>query len=193
MKKNFFYALGMVAMLCGCSSGTVEEEENRMIATGFVGGLGDATTSISYYDFKEEDSGCKISGFSGLEDFGRWSEVDSCNISFDNIVPNSDLTIRINVFLTGPANEPAKYSAYANGKYVGSGETYHGVIYINVPSEAVGDSENLNLGLKMKNAQRPIDVDPEKKDTRLLGLAISNITIFGYALEGFGEEEDAEE
>lgn len=190
MKKIFFYALGMVAMLCGCSSGSVEEEENRMIATGFVGGLGDATTSISYYDFKEEDPGCKISG---LEDFGRWSEVDSCNISFDNIVPNSDLTIRINVFLTGPANEPAKYSAYANGKYVGSGETYHGVIYINVPSETVGDGENLNLGLKMKNAQRPIDVDPEKKDTRLLGLAISNITIFGYALEGFGEEEESEE
>lgn len=95
--------------------------------------------------------------------------------------------------MTGPANEPAKYNAYANGKYVGSGETYHGVIYINVPSDAVGDSENLNLGLKMKNAQRPIDVDPEKKDTRLLGLAISNITIFGYALEGYGEEEDVED
>ena len=45
----------------------------------------------------------------------------------------------------------------------------------------------------MKNAQRPIDVDPEKKDTRLLGLAISNITIFGYALEGYGEEEDVED
>lgn len=192
MKKIFFYALGMAAMLCGCSSGSVEEDENHMTATGLVGGLGNVVMSASYYDFKEENPGCEFSGFSQLENFGRWTSEDSCTIWFDNIVPNSELTVKIGVVMTSPSGEATKYDAYANGSYICSGETYPGSVYVNIPADKVGDNENLSIGLKIKNPKRPIDINPSIYDSRLLGLAVANITLYGYSLEEEEEEIEAE-
>ncbi len=190
MKKNFFYALGMAAMLCGCSSSSVEESGNRMSATGFVGGLGNATMSVSYYDFKEEDPGCQISGFSGAEGFGRWTNEESSTITFENIIPNSDLTAKINVTNAVPGGDATKYEVYVNEQKVDEGETYPGDIYVNVPADAVGDNDNLNLVFKILNPKRPIDVNPEIYDSRLLGMAISGITLYGVAVD---EPEDIED
>ena len=176
MKTIFFYALGMAAMLCGCSSGSVEEDGNRMSATGFVGGLGNATTFVSYYDFREEEPGCQISGFSGAEGFGRWTSEEAPTITFENIMPNSDLTA-------------TKYEAYANDQKVDEGETYPGVFYVNIPAEAVGDNDNLTLVLKILNPKRPIDVNPEIYDSRLLGMGISSITLYGISIEEVESEE----
>ncbi len=193
MKKNFFYALGMAAMLCGCSSGSVEEDGNRMSATGFVGGLGNATASVSYYNFKEEDPGCQISGFSVPENFGRWTNEEYPAITFENITPNSDLTAKISVTNTVPGGDATKYEVYANEQKIGEGETYPGVIYVNVPAEAVGDNDNLTLMFKMLNPKRPIDVNPEIYDSRLLGMGISNITLYGVSVDEEETEEESEE
>ena len=189
MKKIFLYALGMAAMLCGCSSGSVEEDGNRMTATGFVGGLGNATTSVSYYDFKEEDPGCQISGFSAAEGFGRWTNEEAPTITFENITPNSDLTAKITVTNAVPGGDATKYEVYANETKVDEGETYPGVIFVNIPADAVGDNDNLVLVLKILNPKRPIDVNPEIYDSRLLGMGISCITLYGVSVDEAESEE----
>lgn len=190
MKTIFFYALGMAAMLCGCSSGSVEEDGNRMSATGFVGGLGNATTFVSYYDFREEEPGCQILGFSGAEGFGRWTSEEAPTITFENIMPNSDLTAKINVANAVPGGEATKYEAYANDQKVDEGETYPGVFYVNIPAEAVGDNDNLTLVLKILNPKRPIDVNPEIYDSRLLGMGISSITLYGVSVDEAETEDE---
>ncbi|MBQ0156894.1 MAG: hypothetical protein KBT22_10030 [Bacteroidales bacterium] len=192
MKKTFFYALGMAAMLCGCGSDSVVVDGNLMTSTGFVGGLGNVTTTTSYYDFKEEDPQCTITGFSQIEDFGRWSSEDSCMVVFDKIVPNSELTAKLNVTMTCPSGEPVKYNVYANGAYICSGESFAGNIYVNIPAEKVGDNDNLTLSFKIKNPVRPIDINPKIYDSRLLGFAVADITLYGYSMDEVedGEDED---
>lgn len=193
MKKIFGYLLVIVATLSGCSSDPVVVDGNHMTSVGFVGGLGNVTTTTSYYNFKEEDPKCAITGFSQIEDFGRWSNEDSCVIIFDKIVPNSELTAKINVTMTCPSGEPVKYNAYANGAYVCSGESFAGDIYVNIPAEKVGDNDNLTLSFKIKNPVRPIDINPNIYDSRLLGFAIANITLYGYSLEEVEEEDEEDE
>ncbi len=190
MKKTFFYVLGMTALLSSCGSGSVEEIENRMVSTGYVEKFGDATLSVAYYDFKEDDPKCELSGFSVNESFGRWTDEETSTITIGDIVPNSDLTAKINITMSTPAGEATKYDAYANDKLISSGESWPGIIYLNIPSDIVGDSDTLSLEFKFKNAKRPIDVDPEKKDTRLLGMGISCVTLYGVSVVESEEEED---
>lgn len=190
MKKTFFYALGMAAMLCGCGSGTVEEEGNTMKASGFVGGLGNATLTASHYDFKEEDPGLKITGFSMVEGFGRWTDEEICTMEFDNITPNSDLTVKIFMSMSTPAGEATKFEAYVGEQKVGYIESYPGVVFVNIPYYVVGDNDNLTLTCKMLNAKRPIDVDPNKYDSRLLGMGVSYVTVYGISLDGDEESEE---
>lgn len=193
MKKIFLFALGMASLLCGCDSSTVEEQGNKMSATGFVGGLGNVTTTVSYYDFKEEDPGCEISGFSDAEGFGRWTKEETCNILFDNITPNSDLTAKILVTMSIPGgDEPTKYEAYVGNTKVGYGETWPGVVFVNIPSGVVGDNDKLELTIKILNPKRPIDVNPNRYDSRLLGMGISSITLSGISFEE-AEMEDEED
>ncbi len=190
MKKIFFYALGLASMLCSCGSGTVEEEGNKMTAYGFVGGLGNATTSVSYYDFKEEDPGCKISGFSMVEGFGRWTDEEVCTMTFDNITPNSDLTAKIFMSMSTPSGDATKFEAYVGEQKVAYVESYPGVVFVNIPYYVVGDNESITLTFKMLNAKRPIDVDPNKYDSRLLGMGVSYVTLYGVAVDESDEESE---
>lgn len=193
MKKTFLYALGMMAMLCSCNSGSVVENGNGMTATGFVAGLGNATSSVAYYDLREENPGCKVDGFSHVEPFGRWSSSEFCYFVFDNITPNSELTAKINVAMAIPTGAAAQYDVFANDQYVSSGEAYQGVLYINIPSSKVGDSDTLALGFKIKNTFRPIDLDPNIYDSRQLGMALTDVTLYGYSLDAPISEDDEKE
>lgn len=190
MKKNFFCALGMAVLLCSCGGNSVVEEGNRMAASGFVGGLGNVTTSMSFYDFTEDEPGCEYTGFSGKEGFGRWTEGEESSMVFENIVPGSEVTAKIMVSMATPAGEAAKYEAFVNDQYICSGETFPGPIYVNIPSNVIGDNDVMTLVLKHKNPKRPIDVNPNNYDSRLLGMGIRNVTLIGYALNGENEEEE---
>lgn len=190
MKKIFFYALAIASMLCGCDSGSVVEEGNKMTAEGFVGGLGNVTTSVSYYDFKEEDPGCKITGFSMTEGFGRWTDEEISTMTFGNVTPNSDLTAKIFMSMSTPSGEATKFEAYVGEKKVGYVESYPGIVYVNIPADAVGDADSLTLSFKMLNAKRPIDVDPNKYDSRLLGMGVKYVTLYGVSLDGEDDSED---
>ncbi|MCQ2189856.1 MAG: hypothetical protein MJZ00_08130 [Paludibacteraceae bacterium] len=186
MKKNFFYALGMAALLCGCDSGTVEENGNRMAAYGFVSGFGNVTTTFSYYDFTVEEPDCEIYGFSGLEDFGRWTSGDSVSFKFEGVSPNSNLTAKIDFCMIGPSgNTPLKYDAYANDVKICSNEAYSGTksTYINIPANVIGDKEDLYLYLYMKNPVRPMDENPNVYDSRPLGLAVTGVSLYGFSVE----------
>lgn len=190
MKKIFFYVLGLMTMLCSCeSSSQIEEDGNKMTASGYVEGFGDATLSVSHYNLRAEDPECEIYGFSGAEDFGRWTNDDTCIVIINDIVSNSDLTAKFKVEMTAPGGEPVKYDAFANGVYVGSGQSLSQSIYINIPSEVVADNDNLALLLVMSNLKRPIDLNPSVNDTRRLGLAVSGITLYGVSQD----EEDTDE
>lgn len=177
--KRFMYVLGMTLALCCCST---KEEKTSVPASTEVECESNVKHLYSYYDFCQEDLGCEISGFSGNEDFGRWSNGDTATIEL-MAAPKAEVTVKLDVDRVICPDEPLRFNVEVNGERVSHFSTNgNSSVFVNVPKENLGSDGSVRMMFIFENAAKPGKYDPENHDGRKLGFAIKNVTVYGYYL-----------
>ena len=184
MKKSILAVWGVAALLCSCSSSTSVETESGMKASAFVNGIGNVNSTFSYYDLTKVDAECELYGFCGSEGFGRWSNGDTAIIDLKT-EPKSEFTVKMCIDrVITPDDEAFVFDVLANNEPLTQISIHgRGNAYVNVPKSMVGGDGSVRLTLAFKNAALPAKYNPENKDGRKLGMAIKDITLYGYNLE----------
>ncbi|MBQ0156893.1 MAG: hypothetical protein KBT22_10025 [Bacteroidales bacterium] len=175
--KRFLYIFGMAMTLCCCSS--KEDKSPAAEATKSDSGVNHL---YAYYDLRNEDPGCEVSGFSGCESFGRWSDGDTAIVDL-MAAPMAEITAKLCIDrVICPDSEPFEFDVEVNGDrlshYAVNG---HSTVYVNVPKENLGADGSARLVFIFKNAAKPGKYNPENHDGRKLGFAVTNITVYGYS------------
>ena len=177
--KRFMYVLGMTLALCCCST---KEEKTSVPASTEVESESNVKHLYSYYDFCQEDLGCESSGFSGNEDFGRWSNGDTATIEL-MAAPKAEVTVKLDVDRVICPDEPLRFNVEVNGERVSHFSTNgNSSVFVNVPKENLGSDGSVRMMFIFENAAKPGKYDPENHDGRKLGFAIKNVTVYGYYL-----------
>lgn len=175
--KHIMYVWGMLLAMCCCSSkedkSPVAEETKRDSGVNHL---------FAYYDLRNEDPGCEISGFSGCEGFGRWSNGDTAIVDL-MAAPMAEITAKLYIDrVICPDSEPFEFDVEVNGDrlshYAVNG---HSTVYVNVPKENLGADGSARLVFIFKNAAKPGKYNPENHDGRKLGFAVTDITVYGYS------------
>ncbi|MCQ2189855.1 MAG: hypothetical protein MJZ00_08125 [Paludibacteraceae bacterium] len=178
--KSIMYFLGMAFAMCCCSS---KQEPVEAAAQSESEKDSNVNHFYSFYDFSKEDPGCEFSGFSGDESFGRWSSGDTSTIDLMT-APMAEFTARLDVHRIGTEGEPIEFDVLVNSEPVSHVSTNgHESVYVNVSKENVGADGSARLMLAFKNAAKPSKYNPESKDPRKLGIALSSVTVYGYSMK----------
>lgn len=179
--KRIMYVLGMVLALVGCSS---KEEKGSSSVTG--DSIGDSKINYLYssYDFRQDNPGCEISGFSDNESFGRWSNGDTATIDL-MAAPMAEITVKMDVDrVITPEDIPFEFEVEVNGEHVSHISTNgHNSVFVNIGKENMGADGSVRMMFIFKNATTPDKYNPENHDGRKLGFGISGLTVYGYSLK----------
>ncbi len=179
--KRIMYLLGMALTLCCCSS-----KEDKAAAPAETETQSDSNVNhlYSYFDFRQENPGCEISGFSGNESFGSWSNGDTATIDF-MAAPMAEITVRLDVDrVITPDNEPFVFNVEVNGEKVSHVSTNaNSSVFVNVPKENLGADGSVRMMFIFENAAQPSKYNPDNHDGRKLGFALSGVTVYGYSLK----------
>ena len=199
MNKNFMKVIFSELVRIGTAPFRVLPiKKNRILFTGLTGGRSyDYSCNPKYlYEYLRDHYPGQYEYVWAVKDKAQYSFLEEEGVKLVKHFTVSSfpmlLTSKIVVTNAVPGGDATKYEVYVNEQKVDEGETYPGDIYVNVPADAVGDNDNLNLVFKILNPKRPIDVNPEIYDSRLLGMAISSITLYGVAVDEVEETEDVE-
>lgn len=177
--KRIIYMLGMVLTLCCCS----QKGDKAPVADE-----NEAETNVkhlyTYYDFSKEDPGCEISGFSGNESFGRWSNGDTAIVDL-MAAPMAEVTVRLDVDrVITPDDIPFVFYVDVNGERLSHISTNgNNSVYVNVPKKNLGADGSCRLVFVFENASTPSKYNPDNHDGRKLGFALSGVTLYGYSLK----------
>lgn len=178
--KRVMYVVGMALALCCCSS--KEEKSQTSVSTG-IEEESNINHLYSFYDLRQENPGCEISGFSENESFGRWSNGDTVTIAL-MAAPKAEVTIRLDVNRVICPDEPLKFDVEVNGERVSHiSTTGNNSVYVNVPKEILGADGSVRMMFIFENAALPGKYNPENQDPRKLGFALSGITVYGYSFK----------
>lgn len=179
--KRFIYILGMALTMCCCTSKEENTSSSTLVETKSESGV---NYLYSHYDFRKEDPGCKFSGFSCCEKFGRWSEGDTSIVNL-RVAPMSEITVRMDVDrVISPDTVPFEFNVFVNESRLAHFATGGNIsVYMNVPKENVGADGSLNLMLVYENATQPSKINPNLNDDRKLGFGLKGVTIYGYSLK----------
>ncbi len=177
--KNVIYFLGMVLAMCCCSS-----KEDKASVAASEGATDNVTHLYTYYDFRKENPGCEIEGFSGSDDFGRWSNGDTATVEL-MAAPMAEITLRLDVDrVITPRDIPFVFDVEVNGAKIAHLSTNAlSTVYVNVPKENIGADGSARVKFIFENAAQPSKYNPENTDGRKLGFALSGITLYGYSLK----------
>ncbi len=177
--KRVIYVFGMILALCCCST---KEKETPDSASSEVKSESNVNHLYSFYDFCQENPGCEISGFSGNEDFGRWSNGDTATIEL-MAAPKAEVTVKLDVDRVICPDEPLRFNVEVNGERVSQISTNgHSSVFVNVPKENLGADGSVRMMFIFENAAKPSKYNPENHDGRKLGFAVKNVTVYGYYL-----------
>lgn len=177
--KRVMYVLGMTLVLCCCST---KEEKSPDSVTTEVKSESNVKPLYSFYDFCQENPGCEISGFSGNEDFGRWSNGDTATIEL-MAVPKAEVTVKLDVDRIICPDEPLRFDVEVNGEKISHFSTNgNSTVFVNVPKENLGADGSIRMMFIFENAAKPGKYNPENHDGRKLGFALRNVTVYGYCL-----------
>ncbi len=176
------YVVGMTLAMCCCS--TKEEKAPVSGSTEIKSeSESDVNHLYSYYDFRQENPGCEISGFSGNENFGRWSNGDTATIDL-MAAPMSEVTVKLDVDRVICPDEPLKFDVEVNGEHLSHISTNgNSSVFVNVPKDNLGADGSIRMMFIFENAAKPSKYNPENHDGRKLGFALSGITLYGYSLK----------
>ena len=179
--KSVIYALGMALALSCCST---KEENTQSSASSEAKSDTGVNHLYSFFDFCSDDPGCGFSGFSDKESFGRWSCTDTATIEL-MVAPKAEITVKLDVNrVMCPENVALEMNVEVNGEKVSHYSVFgNSSVYVNVPKENIGADGSARLMFIFETAAQPGKYNPENKDPRKLGFALSGVTVYGYCLK----------
>jgi len=121
-----------------------------------------------------------ISGLSGEESFGRWSNAKRVIMQFQvpSILQDRELILKFSINPYLPTNQSNQIvTTYINGKKASEVAFDKPGLLIVKLDKAQTRKQKINLIFKISNPVRPHDLDSNSADTRLIGIAFTNLII----------------